>query len=101
MLILTNRGFWDSKSLYDSWSSRSKNLASQLERHNDAGNLDQSIRKDTAAYYEWTGHSEWQKPGRTWLNRPMIQAIIPLRRLRYDIGTLQAQITCTCSGGVG
>ncbi len=39
-------------------------------------------------------------PGRTWLNRPMIQAIIPLRRLRYDIGTLQAQVTCTFLGAL-
>ncbi len=50
MLILTNRSFRNIKSLYDSWSSLSKNLASQLEQHNAAGNLDQSIGRDTVTY---------------------------------------------------
>ena len=39
-------------------------------------------------------------PGRAWLNRPMIQTTIPLRRLRYDTGTLQAQATCTFLGAL-
>jgi len=91
-----------SKSLYYSWSSCSKNLASQLEQHIATRHLDQPIGRDTVTYCCDVLWMDWAfrlaDPGRAWLNRPKIQAIIPLRRLRYDIGTLQGLVKCTCSG---
>ena len=45
VIILTNRSFWDSKLLYDSWSSRSKNLVLQLKQLKDNEKISHGERR--------------------------------------------------------